>query len=128
MIDKRFAYTGNYGERKVARKFKFFAILGRELLALKLLLLAHYGARKVVLTGLVRYGGVIAYFLLSNGNKQAHPSHDTAKPARATRTHKSTETQWVMPHPVLYAFNRSKEYLSRPLCGIICGRRISRHM
>ena len=64
-------------------------------------------------TGLVGYGGVIADCLLSNGNKQAHPSYDTAKPARAT--HKSTETKSVMPHPVRYAFNRRKEYLSHTL-------------
>ena len=34
----------------------------------------------------------------------------------------------VIPHPVLYAFNRSKEYLSHTLCGINCGRKLSRHM
>ena len=40
---------------------------------LKLLLLAHCGARKVLFTGLVECGGVILYFLLNNGKKQAHP-------------------------------------------------------
>ena len=79
---------------------------------------------------MVGYGGVIAYVLLSNGNKQAHPSHDTAKRVRATQN--STETKLVMPHPVLYAFNRSKEYLSHTLshtlCGINCGCPLARLM
>ena len=113
------------GEKSCEKSKSFFATFGRELLPLKLLLLAHYGARKVLFTGLAECGGVMAYCLLSNGNKQAHPSHDTAKPARAT--HKSTETKLVMPHPVRYAFNRSKEYLSHTLCCISCGRRLSRH-
>ena len=115
------AVTPFFWERNVARKVKvFFATIGRELLPLALFLLAHCGARKVLFTGLVVYGGVIAYFILSNGNEQARPSHDAAKPARTIC--KSTETKLVMPHPVLYASNRSKEYLSDTLCGINCGR------
>ena len=116
------------GEQSCEKSESFFATVGRELLPLKLLLLTHHGARNVLFTGLAEYGGGIAFCLvLSNGNKQAHPSHDTAKPARATHT--STETKLVMPHSVLnlYAFNRSKEYLSHTLCGINCGRRLSRH-
>ena len=31
-----------------------------------------YGARKVLFAGPTEYGGVVAYCLLSNGNKQAH--------------------------------------------------------
>ena len=52
-------------------------------------------------------------------------SHVTAKPARAT--HESTEAKLVMPYPVLFAFNRSKEYLCHTLFGMKCGRRLSRH-
>ena len=34
----------------------------------------------------------------------------------------------VMPHPVLYTLNGIREYLSHTLCGINCGRRLSRRM
>ena len=76
-----------------------FATFRQELLPLKLLLLAHYGARKVLFTGLAERGGVIVNCLLSNGKKQAHPSYHTAKPARAT--HRVSRNELVVPHPVL---------------------------
>ena len=80
------------------------------LLPLKLLLLAHYGTRKVLFTGLAECGGVIAYYILSNGNNQAHTSHDTAKPDRAT--HKKHGNQvGDAAFGATCAFNTSKEHL-----------------
>ena len=59
-------------EQKITRKV-FFATFGRELVLVKLLLLAHFGARKDLFTGLVECGGMILYLLLSSGKNQAHP-------------------------------------------------------
>ena len=71
-------FERNFCERKVARKgnksflqlFGREILFGRELLPLKLLLLAHYGPEKVLFTELAECGGVIVIKLLSNGKKQ----------------------------------------------------------
>ena len=79
------------GVKKVKKKINFWS----GTLPGKLLLLAHYGARKVLFTGLVDCGGVIVHYLMSNGKNQAHPSHHTAKPTRATQKSRRSK---LVPH------------------------------
>ena len=113
------------GVKKVKKKINFWS----GTLPGKLLLLSHR-ARKVLFTGLVDCGGVIVHYLLSNGKKQAHPSHHTAKPTSATQ--KSRRSKLVVsqlmfrfqpkqgiPKMFLHTgFIETKEYLESALAQI----------
>ena len=69
--------TGFYGSEMLREKSKLFCNFWSGTFACETFAARSLWGEESFFTGLVGYGGVIAYCLLSNGNKQEHPSHDT---------------------------------------------------
>ena len=106
------------GEKSCDKSLSVFATFGRELLPRNFCRLPTLWGEESSVHGTGRMRRRDRLLFIEQRQQATHPSHDTAKPARTT--HKSTETKLVPHPPVLYAFNRSKEYayLSHTLCGI----------
>ena len=112
-----YACTGYYGSEKMREELKYFCnfwpgTLGFETFAAR----PPWGEESFV-HGTDRIRRRDRLFFIEQRQQASTPF---------TQHRESTETKLVIPHPVLYAFNRSKEYLSHTLCGINRGRRLSR--